>query len=63
MHITRRWYDKKETLDDFCWYDLPERIYRYVQRTVDVALPYKEINFKFKGIGTKLAIQHQLTRV
>lgn len=29
------------------------------QGTVDVALPFKEIDFDFQGIGTKLAKQHQ----
>jgi hypothetical protein len=33
------------------------------QRQIDVALPYKEIDFGYKGLGTKLAIQHsQLTQ-
>ena len=57
---------KVETLDDFYASGTTYTIDEYIdmsQRTVDVALPYKEINFKFKGIGTKLAIQHaQLTQ-
>lgn len=57
---------KVETLDDFYASGTTYTIDEYIdmsQRTVDVALPYKEIDFKFKGIGTKLAIQHaQLTQ-
>ncbi len=57
---------KVETLDDFYASGTTYTIDEYIdmsQRTVDVALPDTEINFKFKGIGTKLAIQHaQLTQ-
>ena len=57
---------KVETLDDFYAGGSTFTIDEYVdmsQRQIDVALPYKEIDFKFKGIGTKLAIQHaQLTQ-
>ena len=29
------------------------------ERKIDVALPYREIEFKYDGLGTKLALQHQ----
>tara|TARA_R110000751_G_scaffold143371_1_gene246725 strand:+ start:3440 stop:5521 length:2082 start_codon:yes stop_codon:yes gene_type:complete len=59
---------KVQTLDDF--YANPSsgspfNISRFVdipKSQVNVALPYKEILFKYKGLGTKLAKQHkQLT--
>lgn len=57
---------KVETLDNFYSSGSSFTIDQYVdmtQRQVDVALPYKEIDFAYKGIGTKLAIQHaQLTQ-
>lgn len=57
---------KVETLDNFYSSGSSYTIDEYVdmtQRQIDVALPYKEIDFGFKGIGTKLAIQHaQLTQ-
>ena len=57
---------KVETLDNFYAGGSTFTIDEYVdmsQRQIDVALPYKEIDFRYKGIGTKLAIQHaQLTQ-
>jgi hypothetical protein len=57
---------KVETLDNFYASGTTHTIDEYVdmsQRQIDVALPYKEIDFTYKGIGTKLAIQHaQLTQ-
>jgi len=57
---------KVETLDNFYSAGSSYTIDEYVdmtQRQVDVALPYKEIDFGYKGLGTKLAIQHsQLTQ-
>ncbi len=52
---------KVETLDSFYSGGTTFTIDEYVdmsQRQVDVALPYKEIDFSYKGLGTKLAIQH-----
>ncbi len=52
---------KVETLDNFYSGGTTFTIDEYVdmsQRQVDVALPYKEIDFSYKGLGTKLAIQH-----
>ena len=56
---------KVQTLDDF--YANPSsgspfNISRFVdvpKSQVNVALPYKEIVFKYKGLGTKLAMQHE----
>jgi len=56
---------KVQTLDDF--YANPSSgspwdISRFVdvpKSQVNVALPYKEIVFKYKGLGTKLAMQHE----
>jgi len=57
---------KVETLDNFYSGGSTFTIDEYVdmsQRQIDVALPYKEIDFGYKGLGTKLAIQHsQLTQ-
>lgn len=57
---------KVETLDSFYSGGSTFTIDEYVdmsQRQIDVALPYKEIHFSYKGLGTKLAIQHsQLTQ-
>lgn len=58
---------KVQTLDDYYGFALSSYVIDdYVdvtQRQVDVALPFKEIDFKYKGLGTKLAIQHsQLTQ-
>lgn len=57
---------KVQTLDSFYAGGSTFTIDEYVdmsQRQIDVALPYKEIDFIYKGIGTKLAIQHaQLTQ-
>ena len=57
---------KVETLDNFYSGGSTFTIDEYVdmsQRQIDVALPYKEIDFRYKGLGTKLAIQHpQLTQ-
>jgi len=54
------------TLDEYYRYGEEYVIDEYIDNNnsqVDVALPYKEIDFKYKGLGTKLAIQHsQLTQ-
>jgi len=51
------------TLDEFySGSDTVWDITNYVdttQHTVDVALPYKEVEFKYEGLGTKLAKQHE----
>lgn len=57
---------KVEKLDSFYSGGTSYAIDEYIdmsERKVDVALPYKEIDFRYKGLGTKLAIQHaQLTQ-
>lgn len=57
---------KVEKLDSFYSGGTSYTIDEYIdmsERKVDVALPYKEIDFRYKGLGTKLAIQHsQLTQ-
>ena len=57
---------KVETLDNYYSTGKEYIIDEYIDNSksqVDVALPYKEIDFKFQGLGTKLAIQHsQLTQ-
>jgi len=53
---------KVETLDDFYAAGTTYTIDDFVdmtQKQVDVALPYREIEFKYKGLGTKLALQHE----
>lgn len=53
-------------LDEYYMYGTEYVIDEYIDNNnsqIDVALPYKEIDFKYKGLGTKLAIQHsQLTQ-
>ena len=53
---------KIETLDNFYASGTSFTIDEYVdmtQKQVNVALPYREISFKFKGLSTKLALQHE----
>ena len=48
-------------LDEYYMYGTEYIIDEYIDNNnsqIDVALPYKEIDFKYKGLGTKLAIQH-----
>ncbi len=52
-----------KTLDEFySQSDVVWDVTNYVdttQSSVDVALPYKEVEFKYEGLGTKLATQHE----
>jgi hypothetical protein len=53
---------KVQTLDSFysggTSYDISEFV-DIDSSQVDIALPYREIQFEYKGLGTKLALQHE----
>jgi hypothetical protein len=53
---------KVQTLDSFYTagtsYDISEFV-DIDSSQINVALPYREIEFKYKGLGTKLALQHE----
>ena len=53
---------KVQTLDSFysggTSYDISEFV-DIDSSQVDIALPYREIQFQYKGLGTKLALQHE----
>ena len=53
---------KVQTLDSFYSGGTSYDISEYVDidsSQVDIALPYREIQFQYKGLGTKLALQHE----
>ena len=53
---------KVQTLDSFYSGGTSYDISEYVDidsSQVNIALPYREIQFQYKGLGTKLALQHQ----
>ena len=53
---------KEQTLDSFYSGGTSYDISEYVDidsSQVDIALPYREIQFQYKGLGTKLALQHE----
>ena len=53
---------KIQTLDSFYSGGMSYDISEFVDidsSQVDIALPYREIQFQYKGLGTKLALQHE----
>ena len=48
---------KKTNSINYVW-DITQHV-DTTQSSVDVALPYKEVEFKYEGLGTKLAKQHE----
>ena len=53
---------KVQTLDSFYSAGTSYDISEYVDidsSQVNIALPYREIQFQYKGLGTKLALQHR----